>query len=385
VKLSRASLFLSVATLAFSLQAFAQDSSAAMHHVSGRIPVTSAGRELSAERPYVPPATGAEPRLQPTGNTWTLLATIPGAVIHDISFPTAMIGYAAAEGGQVWKTTNGGKNWTEVLNLNYPYYFYGVNALTSKDVVVSGFYDSNQFEGLIRWSHDGGKTWGNDIVLTSTGWVQRVRFVKHVNGLIMNLIGGQENTAQYTTDGGAAATDWTTVVSDPSGGWFQLEFSLLPNLHARASGIDFCTSLNGGAAWSCGPSVDSVFDGETFFLNDKFGWVGGGEISPNVEGWVHVTTNGGKTWSGRTLDGPWPIREILFLNAKTGWAAGGNIYSGVGGMYFTSDGGNTWSLDVNTGSEMDACDKRPSKPGFQVWCAGYDSSFNGHIYSTHVN
>ena len=385
MKLVRALVFILPLIVSFSLQAGAQDSSIVVHHVSARTPVQGVGTELSADRPLVPPTALAEPASRPAGNTWTLLATLPGAVIHDISFPTAMIGYAAAEGGQVWKTTNGGKNWTEVLNAGYPYYFYGVNALSAKDVVVSGFYDSQSFEGLIRWSHDGGKTWSNDIDLTTTGWVQSVRFQKKVNGLIMDLIGGQENTAQYTTDGGAAASDWTTVVSDPSGAWFGLEFSFLTNLHARASGIDFCTSLNGGAQWTCGPSVDSVFDGETFFLNDKHGWVGGGEISPNVEGWVHVTTNGGKTWSGRTLDGPWPIRQILFLNAKSGWAAGGNIYSGVGGIYFSSDGGNTWSLDVNTGSEMDACDKRPVKPGYQVWCAGYDASFNGHIYSTHVN
>lgn len=385
MKLARASRFICLATLLVSLQAAAQDSSAIVHHVSAKIPVTAGGRELSAERTIVPSAAAAEPRVQPAGNTWKLLVTIPGAVIHDISFPTATIGYAAAEAGQVWKTTNGGKNWTEVLNLGFPYYFYGVATLSAKDVVVSGFYDTQSFEGLIRWSHDGGKTWGNDIVVTATGSVQRVRFVKRVNGLIMDLVGGQENTAQYTTDGGATAADWSTVVSDPSGGWFLPEFSLLPNLHARASGIDFCTSLDGGAQWSCGPSIDSVFDGTTFFLNDKYGWVGGGEISPNVEGWVHVTTDGGKTWSGRTLDDPWPIREILFLNSKTGWAAGGNIYSGVGGMYFSSDGGKTWSLDANTGSEMSSCDTKPSKPGHQVWCAGYDSSLSGHIYTTHVN
>lgn len=349
------------------------------------MPVMSPARELSAERPVVPPAAQALPKIQAPANTWTLLATLPGAVIHDISFPTTKIGYAAAEAGQIWKTTNGGKNWTEVLNLGFPYYFYGVTALSAKDVVISGFYDSQSFEGLIRWSHDGGKTWSNDIVLTNTGWVQRVRFVKKVNGLIMDLIGGQENTAQYTKDGGPTAGDWTTVITDPTGGWFQLEFSLLPNLHARASGISYCTSPNGGAQWTCGPSIDSVFDGETFFLNDKFGWVAGGEISPNVEGWVHVTTDGGKTWSGRTLDDPWPIREVLFLNSKTGWAAGGNIYSGVGGIYFSSDGGETWSLDANTGSEMDACDTRPAKPGHQIWCAGYDASFNAHIYTTHVN
>ena len=385
MKISRVSSLTFLLILWFSIQAASQDSAAVVHHVSGKMPVMDPARELSAERQVVPPVAQAQPRIEAPANTWTLLANLPGAVIHDISFPTTKIGYAAAEAGQVWKTTNGGKNWTEVLNLGFPYYFYGVTTLSAKDVVVSGFYDSQSFEGLIRWSHDGGKTWSNDIVLTNTGWVQRVRFVKKVNGLIMDLIGGQQNTAQYTTDGGATAADWTTVITDPSGGWFQLEFSLLPNLHARASGIDYCTSLNGGAQWNCVPSVDKVFDGETFFLNDKHGWVGGGEISPNVEGWVHVTTDGGKTWSGRTLDDPWPIRQILFLNAKTGWAAGGNIYSGVGGIYFSSNGGQTWSLDTNTGSEMSSCDTRPSKPGHQVWCAGYDASFNGHVYTTHVN
>lgn len=383
MKLARVANFVLLLPLSLSLYAAAQDSTT--HHVAARIPVTSGSQELSAERPFVPPVETAKPSTGTPGNTWTLLANIPGAVIHDISFSSATTGYAAAEGGQVWKTTNGGKNWTEVLNAGFPYYFYGVNAVTAKDIVVSGFYDSSTFYGLIRWSHDGGKTWGNDVVVTNTGWSQRVRFQKKKNGLILDLINGATNTSQYTSNGGATAGDWTSVVDDPSGAWFGLQFSFLKNLHARASGIDFCTSMNGGAKWSCGPSVDSVFDGETFFLNEKLGWVAAGEISPNVEGWVHVTTDGGKTWSGRTLDSPWPIRQLLFLNAKTGWAAGGNIYTGVGGIYFSADGGNTWSLDVSTGSEMDACDSKPTKPGFQVWCAGYDSSFNGHIYTTHVN
>ncbi len=147
----------------------------------------------------------------------------------------------------------------------------------------------------------------------------------------------------------------TALYANPDGGWFGPQFSFLNNLHARASGINFCTSLTGGSDWTCGPSVDSVFDGPVFFLNDKDGWVGGGEISPNVEGWLHVTTNGGKTWSGRTLDGPWPIRSILFLNKTTGWAGGGNVYTDVGGMYFSTDGGNTWSVDVTTNSEMGSC------------------------------
>lgn len=361
------------------MAAFAQTNSA--RHVAGRIPVVGFGRELSADRPVTANGHPKFASLSPKANPWKLQATLPGAVIHDISFPTTLVGYAAAELGQVWKTTNGGSKWTEIMNLGFPYYWYGVKALTAKDVVVSGFNDTTQ-EGIIRWSHDGGKTWTSDIVLTMTGWSFRVRFANHNDGLVLDgLATKSANAAHYTTDGGALATDWTSVVPDPAGGWFGNEFSLLSNLHARASGITYCDSSNGGAKWTCRPSVDSVFDGPTFFANDKAGWVGGGEISPKVEGWVHRTANGGKTWSGRTLDDPWPIREILFVTPLIGWATGGNYSSNVGGMYFSRNGGKTWSLDATTGAEMDACDCKPAGTKFQVWCAGYNGSLSGVVYT----
>jgi photosystem II stability/assembly factor-like uncharacterized protein len=333
---------------------------------------------LSAERPMIAADPAAQPSSTPS-NSWKLLATLPGTIIHDMVFVNATVGYAAAEGGQVWKTTNAGKSWKMVLNLGYPYYFYGV-AVSGKNIAVTGFIDTvgNQ-SGVLRWSADGGATWGADVVLTTNGaWLQRVRFANAKKGLILDLADG---TAEFTVDGGTTATDWKTVTNNPDGGWFGLQFSLLPNLHARASGVNFCTSGNGGARWSCGPSVDSVFDGPVLFQNDQLGWVGGGEISPSVEGWVHITTNGGKTWSARTLDGPWPIRQFVFTSTKTGWAAGGNLYTNVGGIYLTTDGGETWSVDADTGAEMDACDAKPLKTGHQVWCAGYDGSLNGVSYS----
>ncbi len=379
-------LTLSAATVIFLAANSLAETDNTVPHVYGVSPVQGYSRVLSANRPATQ-TTGSHAigAVSQKANPWKLQATLSGAVIHDISFATAKIGFAAAEAGQVWKTTDGGAHWTEILNLNFPYYFYGVKAFSAKDVVISGFYDtSSLFEGLLRWSHDGGKTWTNDIVLSTTGWVQRVRFANHNDGLVMDLVDGSSNSAYYTTDGGATASDWTTVVSNSDGGWFGLEFSLLPNLHARASGVNYCTSSNGGAAWKCGPSVDSVFDGPVFFANDQAGWVGGGEISPNVEGWVHRTTDGGKTWSSRTLDDSWPIREILFLSPKTGWAAGGNVYTKVGGMYFSHDGGKTWSLDVSTGAEMDACDSKRVGAKFQVWCAGYNGSLNGVVYTVRV-
>src|SRR5580693_7087296 len=188
----------------------AQSDDTIVRHVAGRISVQGVGREMSADRPTNANSQPRISRVSPKANPWKLQASLPGAVIHDISFPTTLIGYAAAELGQVWKTTNGGSKWTEIVNLGFPYYWFGVKALSAKDVVISGFNDSTQ-EGLIRWSHDGGKTWTSDIVLTTTGWVQRVRFANGHDGLIMDLIDGSNNSAQYTTDGGQTASDWTSV------------------------------------------------------------------------------------------------------------------------------------------------------------------------------
>ena len=326
---------------------------------------------------------------QPATNPWRLQATLPGAVIKDISFASPAVasfarptvGYIAAELGRVWKTTDGGNTWTRIMNLGYPYYWYGVDALSENDVVISGFDNSN-WRGLLRWSHDGGQTWSSDVVLTTHGWSNRVRFADDQHGLVVNLIAQDRRDAHYTTTGGQTEADWTATTIAPWTGWWGNQFSLLPNLRARVSGIHYCDSLDGGASWSCIPfGIDEVFDGATFFHDDLFGWVGGGSISPTVEGWVHRTADGGKTWSGRTLEAPWPIREIRFVTSNLGWAAGGNYSSGVGGLYFSKDGGQTWSLDLDAGAELDACDHWGSVGRGQVWCAGYDSSLAGKVYT----
>lgn len=366
------------------------DDGKTVHYVSGQIPVQHPSRELAADLPAglnVSHPVLAAPTSAPVNN-WQLQASLPGAVIHDISFPTLSVGYVAAELGQVWKTTDGGAHWTMIMNLGSPYFWYGVQALNANDVIISGFIDSASVnEGVARWSHDGGATWSADIVLTTTAWSFRVRFADSQKGLIVdgaNFSGGNPpNSAHYTIDAGATATDWTTDVIDPNGAWFEKEFSLLSNQHARASGVTYCDSTNGGVNWSCRPSIDSVFDGETFFVDDLNGWVSGGLILTQHGGWVHRTTDGGKTWSGRTLNASWPIRELRFRTPQIGWAAGGDIYSNAGGIYFSNDGGQTWSLDLDSGGyEMDACDSRADNSGnFQIWCAGYNHLFNGIVYT----
>jgi hypothetical protein len=73
------------------------------------------------------------------------------------------------------------------------------------------------------------------------------------------------------------------------------------------------------------------------------------------------------------------VRFVSLRRISAGPQAG--IYSKVGGMYFSRNGGKTWSLDANTGAEMDPCDSKPVGTKFQVWCAGYNSSLTGVVYT----
>jgi photosystem II stability/assembly factor-like uncharacterized protein len=371
--------------LALSASAFLLAPAAAQmtRHVSARIPMNGPAKEIGAVRPAETQRNALTPKGHPT-NTWTHLANLPGATVHDVAFASATVGYAAAELGQVWATTNGGQNWTEILNRGFPYYYYGI-AVDGKEIVASGFDDNNS-EAILTESVDGGKTWKPDIVLSSNAWGGRVRFVHGMkDGLAMSGEGLADPNAAWWR---VKPSKWAQVTPDQNGGWFGYQFTLLKDQTAYASGINYCTSANTGATWTCGPPADSVFDGPTEFVSDKVGWTGGGEISPDVEGWLHRTTDGGATWSGRVLNTAWPIREIDFLNAKIGWATGGNIYSAVGGIYYSADGGKKWSQDLSTEDEIGACASQNLGNGeTQIWCIGdaySGGSFSSNVYSTTV-
>ncbi|HEX3664856.1 MAG TPA: hypothetical protein VHU23_06470 [Rhizomicrobium sp.] len=358
---------------------------ATTRYVSARLPMNGPSQEAGAVRPagLSPDKHKLTPKGQPS-NTWTQLANLPGATVHDVAFSSPTTGYAAAELGQIWQTTDGGTTWKEILNRSFPYYYYGI-AVNGKKIVATGFDDNNS-EAILTESTDGGVTWKPDVVLSDNAWGGRVRFVHGLkDGLAMSGEGLANPNAAWWR---AKPSQWAQVTPDADGGWFGYQFTLLRDKTAYASGIQYCTSADIGASWSCGPPADSVFDGPTQFVSDKAGWTGGGEISPDVEGWLHRTTDGGATWSDRVLTTAWPIRQIEFLDKKVGWAAGGNIYSNVGGIYYSADGGQTWSQDLATTDEVGACASQNLGTGrTQIWCIGdafNGSSFSSNVYSTTV-
>jgi hypothetical protein len=156
------------------------------------------------------------------------------------------------------------------------------------------------------------------------------------------------------------------------------------------AGSSDCNSSDFGSSWACRPPVDSSGIDSAIACAGSMCLVGGGEISPAVAGWVHLSTDGGLSWGqNRALNATFPIRTVQVLNIDGGSspfliAAGGNVFSSVGGIYSSSDGGETWEL-FEIGEEVKACRTLPlvGRNATRIICVSAGTS-SGGIYVTDV-
>ncbi len=320
---------------------------------------------------------------------WVLKFTASNKVFKDVSFANTQVGYIVTELGAVYKTTDGGDNWALKMNLGFPYYWYGVHALSPDTVIISGFNNQGAISsGVVRWSFNGGDNWTPDIILriaSGVGWLDRVHFFNQSTGIVF---AGLSGAVHYTTTGGKDSTSWNYVQVNQDMGWFAGNYDFQSTGNIYATGIHLAKSTNSGVNWVSGPSADGVFDGGIDFLdeNNLYGWTGGGQISSPVSGWMHRTTDGGLTWGSRLFDFPYPIRAVKFYDTNLGLAVGGNLYQEAGGIYSTTNGGLNWNLDISTSAEMFSLDtKAVSADSADIWCAGSTgggTGYTGKLYKT---
>jgi photosystem II stability/assembly factor-like uncharacterized protein len=319
---------------------------------------------------------------------WSLKFSAPGKVFKDVSFADPLVGYIVTELGSVYKTVDGGENWISVMNLGFPYYWYGVDALSPDTVIISGFNNQGQIsEGIVRWTFNGGTTWSPDLILAipgnGVGWLEKVHFFNQDTGIVFNSFSGG---CWYTSDGGKDVSSWAYITINQDLGWFAGNIDAQSTGRVYATGIHFAGSTDFGNSWISKHSADNIFDGGIDFLDSDtlLGWTGGGQISAPVMGWVHHTTDGGQTWGPRLETFPYPVRALRFFNETTGILVGGNLYDEAGGIYSTEDGGITWNLDKSTAAEMFSIDSRAiSADSMDIWCVGSTgggTGFTGKLY-----
>jgi photosystem II stability/assembly factor-like uncharacterized protein len=156
---------------------------------------------------------GAIARTTNGGWTWDTIYWASNA-IYCIHFPTATIGYAAGQGGLIYKTTDGGNTWTVHSS--------GVSQRINDIWFISEDIGAAVGDtGLILRTEDGGTTWA----IQDSGTYQEIHgvvFLDENTGFAV----GKTGTILHTTNGGWSNRPPTTpdAPSGPTNGIINVEY-----------------------------------------------------------------------------------------------------------------------------------------------------------------
>lgn len=177
---------------------------------------------------------------------------------------------------EIWRTTDGGNNWTLVPGANIPNPStaneYGLTGVSTKLGSSNMWFGTN--EGRIFRSTDAGLTW-NVSTLNAISSVNEIAFSTPLKGYAW-VYANNTTLEQYsTTDGGAT---WTLIaVVDPNLG--QNNMCAIPGTGTYASAgagtpqiISY--SQNGGTTWTDWGSIGIQYL-TVDFVNGTTGWAGG--------------------------------------------------------------------------------------------------------------
>jgi photosystem II stability/assembly factor-like uncharacterized protein len=196
-------------------------------------------------------------------------------------------------------------------------------------------------------TQDGGGNWTKipgDVV---NGFVD-VSFIDASRGWAIN----RQAEVWRTTDAGRSWGQITKLTDDV----FSAEkIFFLDELHGWA--LDpflICRTEDGGYTWqSHSPSTRQRIETllKYFFISTEIGWAGGSD------GALYRTEDGGKSWQPQVVaPNGTDVGDVFFINEKTGWITnsvwGSKANKPIGGIYHTSDGGQTWLQQQLPGSDI---------------------------------
>lgn len=277
----------------------------------------------------------------------TILPT-NGYDIGSVKFFNPDTGLAAASGGGVLKTTDGGNNWHQST--------LPINQWPDKlDIIGNNVAYAVGYPNYNIKSTDGGENWFtiNETYFNEDWVLNNLDFIDDNIGWIT---GARNDTfmVSKTSDGGSS---WETKYLQSPLSLFAgrgLNF-LNQNLGwVSISRDSIIKTTNGGDNWSTIYLGVTALTNQIFFYNASHGWIigNGGKILSSQDG--------GNTWIEQTQLLNSQLFSVFFASTTKGWAVGSD-YSGtsiIGIIMYTDDGGSNWNLQFE-----------------------YNMGLNNHLYS----
>ncbi|SIS49490.1 Por secretion system C-terminal sorting domain-containing protein [Zobellia uliginosa] len=267
----------------------------------------------------------------------------------------------------IWRSLNKGVSW-ENCNTDDPKYGWGDGKGGNFHSIVADPSRANVVwvtckEGYILKSTDKGE---------KSSWTEVNRGIlsnKYVNGLSMNVKSPSNNRILYVTANGDVykstndGNNWTRVLKDKFCNYTAVDQFNGEIVYAGGT-KGLWRSTNGGRNWSrLNQLNDLPANNETLDIRNK-GYKGISDIvtDPNHQNWVYVAVNGfgenrglfrskdkGNTWKKLLTDKYMRKVAIMPKNSNIIYATSssamgsGGLLEGSNGIWFSNDGGNTWS------------------------------------------
>jgi photosystem II stability/assembly factor-like uncharacterized protein len=293
------------------------------------------------------------------GNIWVSRFVKDTVMAVDcVKFINGSTGFAGGD-YELYKTTNGGINWTLCYSTNT--FFSSIFFIDSQTVYAS--VCSGQYNGKIVKTTNGGSSWQ----AVSFGYpIYHVYFLNSQTGFAVGTL-----NVLRTMNGGIS---WDVVYTVP-------QYSILMSIaKSNSMSIFVCgggaeyadgiviKSTNGGSVWG------SIALGRNLRLNSISFVDNLSGLTAGVWGTIFKTSDGGSDWNRISYGNLNNLNSICFLNSSTGCAVGD---SGV--IVRTTNAGNNWYMMNNPGSlDLYAVKFTGSQTGY---AAGAISS-GGIIYKT---
>jgi len=289
------------------------------------------------------------------GNNWRPLYETFNATIHTVEFVNSQIGWA---GGTKWvnslkavmfKTTDGGYTWT-------PQQVDGAYVI----IDIEMFDDRNGWAvggGRVFRTIDGGENWTSFSFLRNSH-IRGVHFLDKNFGVVYE-VWDQRNNQLYnyiTLDGGKS---WTQYELPETSSFSKLKFTDYNHgwmLNSEALWYSADTSKT----WTKNPNID-VQNGFSFdFIDNNTGWV-----AANFNE-VYRTYDGGNSWETSTLPFTNQTFDMVFVDKQRGFISGNN-----GVIFVTNDGGKSWLYESSfTSGWLLAVNSYSDGKTIDVWVAG---------------
>jgi photosystem II stability/assembly factor-like uncharacterized protein len=267
-----------------------------------------------------------------------------GDMLRSIDLVDQFTGWAVGSGGAILRTVNGGETWYP-QNSGVGVSLFGIRGLTRNGAVAVGA------QSTVLRTADAGRTWVSAAVDSATGETLKSVDMAGNAGVAV----GENGAVFVTSDGGRS---WARRRAPGLGDLVAVRFG---------TATDVWIVGESGKLWRAGHLVGGGTDttytptipGDLTSVDVRGSRVWG----VGTQGLVFMSSDSGRSWATKTVEGRPDFTGVRFVSADTGWAV-----TREGSVYATADGGVQWRLLQRDTSGMDL--NGLTVAGREVWAVG---------------